>query len=55
MIWFARSWWEVAVSYGNWNLAYTIRAIAAIGVSGLFFFLLPVDPRVMEDEAGVGS
>ena len=30
---------------GNWNWAYTLCGIAAIGISGLFFLSLPADPN----------
>jgi MFS transporter, putative metabolite:H+ symporter len=34
---------------GNWNWAYTLCGIAAIGVSGLFFLSLPADPGEVVD------
>jgi hypothetical protein len=36
---------------GNWNWAYTVCGIAAIGISGLFFLSLPAEPVEIEQEA----
>jgi MFS family permease len=31
---------------GDWNWAYTLCGVAAIGVSGLFFLSLPAEPKI---------
>ena len=41
-----------ATAAAGWEVAYTICGIASIGISGLFFLLLPKDPLgIAEDEA----